>query len=135
MKSNTMITVKFRATIGVVAGYGHENTGINESTVMETWIQKAEEQMTKTGIFVSAVATPAKALYSHNWGCPQGGEAVFVFEGSLNTSFKPAEIEIGEYAAAWQKAVLNIVEMVSGEFQQSTSTLEFMDETLLYLIK
>ena len=127
---NTTITMKFSASIGIVAGYGGEEIltsaeKIPADAMAKAWQEVAAEVMKETGIYVSAIITPAKVLYHTDWGCPIGGEPVFELSGSLNPQFAERD--------AWMNAVEACVRKVKTKFGQSTVTVEFWEVQHLYI--
>ena len=115
-----MATVKFSATIGVVAGYGHENEVAKpaDAIVAEAWQKAAAAVFADTGIYISAVVEPSKVVYHTDWGCPVGGEVAATVSSTANPAFV-------QDLAAWKKAVLSVVKLVKSELQQSTVAVEF----------
>lgn len=122
-----MNTSKFSFTLGTCAGYFHNNASVaNVEVVSEKYIEAAEKVMAKTEIFISAVITPSRCLYSHSWGCPQGGEETYTFEGVRNPQFCKND-------SAWREAVEQVASALRSEFKQSTVTVEFSEIDMKYL--
>ena len=80
----------FEITLGINKGYGHNNECV---TNFEADYQAiATDIYKRTGVYVSAVITPAKVVYNVDWGCPDDGEDVYIIKGVNNTQFvKPAD--------------------------------------------
>ena len=116
-----MATVKFFATIGVVAGYGHENEVAKpaDTIVAEAWQKAAAAVFADTGIYVSAVVEPSRVVYHTDWGCPVGGEVAATASGTANPAFI-------QDLADWKKAVLSVIKLIKSELQQSTVAVEFV---------
>lgn len=114
----------FEITLGINKGYGHNNECV---TNFEADYQAiATDIYKRTGVYVSAVITPAKVVYNVDWGCPDDGEDVYIIKGVNNTQFvKPAD---------YKEAVMLLIEKLATTFKQSTvtttwSTIEFVYTT------
>ena len=122
-------TVSFRIAAGIAAGYYHNLAGVADAAlankVGELWQKLAQKEFEKSNVYVPAIITPASVIYSTDWGCPVGGEAIIRIEGSCNPQFADPE----EFRAA----VLRIAEALKKELQQSTLTVEFFESELVYL--
>lgn len=113
-----METISFKLIIGVNEGYNNNSDEINLTAVNELWLEKAAAVANSTGIYISGISSLGRALYRHEWGCPEGGEPVVIFTGSLNGEFcKNAE--------AWKQAVREISLGLKEDLKQTTATLEF----------
>ena len=99
-----MQTERYVLTIGVSPGYNHRNEAAADEdatirSLCETAIRFAGEAEEKTGAYPSFVAIPGRVGYRHEWGCPEGGEFVYVLTGDRN----PAHCYDAEaYRAAWR---------------------------------
>jgi len=115
-------TLRFSATFGVVAGYGHSNENLTpaaaQSIVAEAWQKAAAVVFADRGIYVSSVVVPSKTVYHTDWGCPVGGEVTAAVSGEANPEFTPD-------MAAWKEAVVAVAKLVKAELQQSTVSLTF----------
>lgn len=124
-------TEKMTLTIGVTPGYGHQNEGAADKTaaleaVVEAAIAIGEKINADTGIFPSFVAQLGFVGYSHDWGCPEGGEFVVVLSGERNPRF----CQDGEgYLAAWMR----LAEELKKELGQKTAILVCESVKLEYL--
>jgi len=115
--------LKFSMTIGVNAGYGHQNETSNPlETATTLWQDVAAEMLSKHSLYVSAVARETKTVYHTDWGCPVGGENTVTFEGSTN----PAFVETDEELEKWKQVVLAIASKMKDELNQSTVAVEFI---------
>ena len=116
MKANN-----FSATIGVVAGCNHDNEVTDAAAVVaDVWQEKAAEVHESTGIYISAVVSPALTVYGTNWGCPVGGEKTATVSGSANPAFV-------KDLDAWKQTVIEVVKAVKAELQQTTVVIEFSE--------
>ena len=121
-----METTKFTLTIGVNKGYNNNSDEINLTAVNELWLEKAAEVANSTGIYISGISSLGRALYRHEWGCPEGGEPVVIITGSLNGEFcKNAE--------AWKQAVRKVSLGLKEDLKQTTATLELSSVDMEYL--
>lgn len=121
------MTTKMKLVIGTAPGYFTENIGTSSMDVFCEAVKKAADVVNeKLKIYVSTIITPSRAVYSHVWGCPQGGEEVFTISSTRNPEFAPDK-------AAWQQACLKLAELLKKEFGQSTATVEFSETSLIYL--
>jgi len=128
-KEKTMKTIKFTATIGVVAGYGHDNTTSTAAAeiVSAEWQKAAAEIMESTGLYISAVVVDSRTVYHTDWGCPVGGELTATATGSANPAFV-------QDMDQWKKAVIAVVKLVKARLQQSTVAVEFEEvSSFVYL--
>ena len=123
-------TIKFSATIGIVAGYSGNKMlraakKVAPDAMAKAWQKAAAEVQQDTGVYVSAVIYDTWALYHTDWGCPHGGEPTHTIEGSLNPKF-------GE-ETSWREAVIAVVKKVKEAFKQSTVTVVFSEVDQEYL--
>jgi len=123
-------TTKFFASLGVIAGYGHDNTveAVAEAPELmagKVWQEAAAAVMEATGTYVGAVITAAKTVYHINWGCPVGGEATVLITGECN----PEYTKIDDYKAA----VVEVLKQTALSLGQSTTQLTFIEVEFEYL--
>lgn len=121
-----METISFKLVIGVNEGYNNNSDEINLTAVNELWLEKAAAVAESTGIYISAISSLGRALYAHNWGCPEGGEPVVIFTGSLNDKFC-------KNADDWKQAVRKVCLGLKKDLKQTTATLEFSSVDMEYL--
>lgn len=121
-----METTKFTLTIGVNEGYTNNGNEIDLTTVNKLWLEKAAAVAESTGIYISAISNLGRALYSHDWGCPEGGEPVVIFTGSLNSKFC-------KNVDDWRRAVREVALGLKKDLKQTTATLEFSSVDMDYL--
>ena len=124
-------TDRFTLTIGVTPGYFHDNEAAKidfVGAVAKEWQVLMEKDGNEKGIYVPAVASPSYAVYSRDWGCPEGGERVVSFSGTRNAKFTPDGVE-------WKAAVLRIVERLQQKLEQSTAQVDFERVEMAYSTK
>lgn len=109
---------------GAQEGYFHSNES-NIQNMGDIIQQIAAKQFAKTGIYISGTLTKSRAIYHKDWGCPSGGEIVYIYEASFNPEF--AELK------EWMEGVLSLAREIKEEFRQSTMTVEFVETKLIYL--
>ena len=121
-----MRTVKFSATVGVNEGYSHNNEIKNPLEIVGTlWQEIAESHYKKCNIYISAIITDSKTIYSPNWGCPTGGEDTITISGSCNPEFSNPE--------DWRKSVISVLKEMKEKLKQSTVTIEFWEIDSVYM--
>ena len=81
--------LKFEATFGIVAGYGHDNsTAADPATVVaRAWRGALEAEFASSNILVGAVVTAGRVVYPADFGCPEDGEVVATVRGDANPKF------------------------------------------------
>ena len=115
----------FEITIGINKGYGHNNEYVTDFEADYQAI--ATDIYKRTGIYVSAVITPAKVVYNVDWGCPMDGEDVYVIKGVNNPQFaKPDK---------YKEAVTKLIEKLATAFEQSTVTTTWSTVEFVYTTK
>lgn len=124
---NNQKTERFTITMGVTAGYFHNNENESED-VYDIWSKYALEEFNNTGIYISAVINENKVVYNADWGCPKGGETVFTISAERNPQFVTDKEQ-------YRQVVENIATKVGAELQQSTFTIVWSDVELNYCVK
>lgn len=115
----------FEITIGINKGYDHNNECVTD---FETDYQAiATDIYKRTGIYVSAVITPAKVVYNVDWGCPMDGEDVYVIKGVNNPQFAEPD--------KYKNAVIKLIEKLATTFEQSTVTTTWSIVRFVYTTK
>ncbi len=117
--------MKFEATFGVVAGYGHDNEGVAAdpaAIVARAWRAALEAEMTASGILVGAVICAGRVVYPTDFGCPEAGEIVATVRGDANPKFVPSE-KLG----AFRNAVIRVADATRIALQQERVQLSFTD--------
>lgn len=113
--------------LGYNKGYDHINrkmTEIQIANIIDSVELEAEEQEIISQ-YISFVITPAKCLYKQEWGCPSGGENVFVLKATANGKFV-------KNLDAWKVDVLAIITRLKERLQQSTVTVTFTEAEVYY---
>lgn len=121
-----MDTISFKLVLGVNEGYTDNGSEVDITSINELWLEKAAAVANSTGIYISAISSLGRALYRHNWGCPNGGEPVIIFTGSLNSEFC-------KNADDWKQAVREVSLGLKKDLRQKTATLEFSSVAMEYL--
>jgi hypothetical protein len=115
----------FEITLGINKGYGHNNECVTDFEADYQAI--ATDIYKRTGVYVSAVITPAKVVYNVDWGCPDDGEDVYIIKGVNNTQFvKPTD---------YKEAVMLLIENLATVFEQSTVTTTWSTVEFVYTTK
>lgn len=124
-----MKTVRFNASLGVVAGYGHGNHELTELSALQiagaAWQKAAAKVMSETGTYVGAVMAPARTVYHTDWGCPEGGEITVSITGECNPEYTKLE--------DYKSAVLEVLRETAISLGQSTTQLTFQEVDFHYL--
>lgn len=117
MRKTRYETESWRLTIGTLPGYGAQaQPGLSEAAFAGIYDACAEAVYAETGVYISANAAPARALYRREWGCPEGGEPVYLLSGVRNPQFH----EAGAYEDALERLIARLKEKLG----QSTIYLE-----------
>jgi hypothetical protein len=120
-----MKTIKKIITIGMNEGYNHTNDS-NTGSMEELYQKVAQKHFDESGLYISALISPAKVIYSQEWGCPDGGEEVYKIETTANPEFVK---DLGK----WRCTVKEIALELKNELKQSTVTIETVEVGLTYL--
>lgn len=120
-------TVKFFASLGVNAGYGHENeiAEPTEVVVGKVWQEIAAKVMATSGTYIGAVISSAKTVYHTDWGCPVGGENTVFLTGECNPEFTEL--------AVYKIAATEVLRQVGNALEQSTTQICFVETEFEYL--
>lgn len=115
----------FEITLGINKGYGHNNECV---TNFEADYQAiATDIYKRTGVYASAVITPAKVVYNVDWGCPMDGEDIYVIKGVNNPQFTEPD--------KYKDAVTKLIEKLTTAFKQSTVTTTWSTVDMIYTTK
>ena len=119
-------TICWKCTIGVNGGYELEDQiKMPMEDITEIYLKTAEEVRAETGVYISAVISESRTLYSPEWGCPEEGEYSYTLSGSCNPAFAKQE----EYLHA-----LNMIaKLLKERLKQSTLLLEISPANLIYM--
>ncbi|MFA6514526.1 MAG: hypothetical protein WCT50_04555 [Patescibacteria group bacterium] len=129
-----MKTIKFFASLGVVAGYGHNNETPEPAEVVagKVWqeiaaaVQQATQSPTnKYGTYIGAVISSSKTVYHTDWGCPVGGEDTVFLTGECNPEFTEL--------AAYKTAATEVLRQVGVALKQKTTQICFVETEFEYL--
>lgn len=120
-------TIRFSASLGVIAGYGHKN--VTDTSAVEiagtAWQRAAAEVFKKTGVYAGAVITPARTVYHKDWGCPVGGEVTVGVTGECNPLFTDQTV--------YKTTVIAVLKKTAKKLKQSTTQLTFVECEFEYL--
>ena len=116
-----MNVVTGTATIGVNEGYAHKNeNAVDLSALAELAKKIADEVEGEKGIYISGTIFESRTCYKDDWGCPQGGEATFVFTADCNPIFKGKDQSRETYEFFWKEAFILFVTRFKVALKQST---------------
>jgi hypothetical protein len=122
-----MKTYKITGSMGVVAGYGHDNN-IKDDPVnifVKVWQEISEKKFEETEVYVGAIAKEGRAIYSPNWGCPNEGEVVIEFSAECNPEFANPE--------KWLKVAEEVIKEVKTSLKQTTCQYTIQEVEFKYL--
>ena len=126
MKITTRETESFEIIMGVTAGYFHNNEdSIKEVEFRADYQRIATNIFSEYGIYISAVITSGDVVYHTDWGCPAGGEKVFIIKGERNPLF----IDDKE---KYRKVVEEITSRLMNEYEQTTCSLTWKEVEFSY---
>ena len=121
--------LKFEATFGIAAGYGHSNVDVTEaeaaSVVAAAWRQALEAEFASSNILVGAVVSAGRVVYPADFGCPDNGEVVATVCGDANPKFVGGEGQTS--FADFRDAVIRVAEATKNTLQQERVQLSFSD--------
>jgi hypothetical protein len=121
-----MKTLKFFASLGIVAGYGHNNdVETPELTAGKAWQEAAAAVFNETGTYVGAVISPSRTVYNIDWGCPVGGEVTVAITGECNPAYTALD--------AYRSAALEVLKRAALALGQSTTQITFSEVDFEYL--
>lgn len=118
-------TIRWSVTIGTNPGYDlqdQKRMDIGDFTAL--FQRLAEEEQSRSGVWITAVITPSRLAYMTSVGCPLGGEYSYTVTGSCNTVFA----SVDDYLPALKRVLVSLKE----ELQQATFTLEILPAHLDY---
>lgn len=132
MKSSTIDSAFEKAYLaniylGITPGYNHNNENNYDLDSFCNKLQKDLDAISdKTGYYISFVVTKSKVVYRKEWGCPNGGESIFVLHTTLNPIYNKDYIK-------WKDAVCKYAEYLKEMYKQSSLTIEFNECETLHL--
>ena len=119
-------TQEFELVIGINEGYNHNNdSSIN---IYDLYQEIAEKINEIHGIYISATILESRVVYSTAWGCPSGGEVVYIIKGTRNPKF------VDDFEK-YKKATERVAKTLASELKQSTFTLTWKNLELNYFKK
>lgn len=127
---NTQISsIAFRATFGIVAGYGHDidDAGDSAAIVAHAWREALEAEFASSGILVGGVVSAGRVVYPADFGCQEDGEQVATVCGDSNPKFVGDGNDIS--LADFREAVIRIAGKVKGALQQERVQLTFFENS------
>lgn len=117
MTDASMPTESWRLTIGTIPSYDiGTQEGLSPQVFAALCRECAETVFEETGVYISANLTPARSLYRGEWGCPEGGEPVYMLSAVRNPLF----CEKNAYDAALDA----FVRLLKRRLKQRTAYLE-----------
>ena len=126
MKITTLTTEGFEIIMGVTAGYFHNNENQNKELEFKSEYQRiAADIFSECGIYISAVITSGDVVYHTDWGCPVGGEKVFIIKGERNPLF------MGD-PERYKLIVEEITTRLMNKYKQSTCSLTWKEVSFSY---
>lgn len=118
-------TESWTLNIGTNPGYNVAKTeGLSEEAFAGLYLRCAGNIYRETGVYISASVQRTRMLYSADWGCPETGEPCFVLRGTRNPQFAEK--------AAYEAALLKLVELLKAELRQNAVYLEMQPSKLWY---
>lgn len=119
--------LKFEATFGLVAGYGHDNNGTAAdpaAVVATAWREALETEFVSSGILVGAVISAGRVVYPADFGCPTDGEIVATVRGDANPKFvEPEKLD------DFRNAVIRVADATRAALQQERVQLSFTENS------
>ena len=120
----------FQLVIGYISGYNREELERkNEFDSIESfnalYYKIAQEVYDKSGVFVTALTYKSRVLYPD---CPEGGERVYVIQGSRNSYFTPDK-------AKYKNAVVKLARILASELRQETYSITWSNSSYSYFKK
>lgn len=120
----------FQLVIGYIAGYNREELERkNEFDDIEKfnslYYQIAQKVFEENGVFVTAFTYKSRVLYPD---CPEGGEKVYVIEGSRNSYFTKDKVK-------YKNAVNRLARILATELEQMTYSITWNNVKYSYFKK
>lgn len=129
-----MLTIKFSATLGVIAGYSHNNLTVESGAlspaqiVAEVWQQEAGKIYASTGVYPGAVVSDSLTVYHRDWGCPVGGELTAIITGEANPEFiQPEKFN------TFKASALACLKSCAAILGQTTTQMTFSEVDFFYI--
>ena len=120
----------FQLVVGYISGYNREELERkNEFDSIERfnalYYQIAQKVYDESGVFVTALTYKSRVLYPD---CPEGGEKVYIIEGSRNEKFTPDK-------AKYKNAVNRVARILASELGQQTFSISWNNIKYSYFEK
>lgn len=120
----------FQLVLGYIRGYDREelkseNKYDDIEKFNSLYYQIAQEVYDKSGVFVTALTFKSRVLYP---GAPEGGERVYVVQGSRNEKFTPDKEK-------YKNAVVKLARILASELEQETFSISWTDIKYSYFEK
>lgn len=129
MKITTMKSESFEIVMGVTTGYFHNNEDqIKEIEFRADYQKIAGDLFNESGIYISTIITSGDVVYHTDWGCPAGGEKVFIIKGERNPLFV-------EDAEKYKNIVEEITKRLMSKYEQTTCSLTWREVEFSYFQK
>ena len=120
----------FQLVLGYIRGYDREelkseNKYDDIEKFNSLYYQIAQEVYDKSGVFVTALTFKSRVLYP---GAPEGGERVYVVQGSRNEKFTPDKEK-------YKNAAVKLARILASELEQETFSISWTDIKYSYFEK
>lgn len=128
MQNDFFNSISWTITTGIKSGYeldSQQKPDLDDAA--HTYQVLADETLTETGVYISAVITSSRTVYNKAWGCPEDGEYTITFSGTCNPTFSKPE--------QYLKALHILAERIKRNFHQATLLLEIVPVHLEYFRK
>lgn len=120
----------FRLVIGYVPGYDQEqlekkNKFDDIKQFNALYHEIAQKVFEEDGVYVTALTNKSRVIYP---GCPEGGEKVYIIEGSRNSYFTPEPQK-------YRNAVNRVARILATELEQTTYSIVWQNVNYQYFQK
>ena len=120
----------FQLVLGYIKGYDREELESEHKyddieKFNSLYYQIAQKVLEENGVFVTALTYKSRVLYPD---CPEGGEKVYVIEGSRNSYFTKDK-------AKYKNAVNRLARILATELEQTTYSITWNDVHYNYFKK
>lgn len=117
------------ATISTVSGYNHNNVSALSLEGFSSLLQQMQNDYYKsTKEYISWNVIPAKTIYSCEYGCPVGGECVFILQTSYTKKYDD-RIDID----TWKDIITNNIKYIKEKLNQCTVRVHFIEADVIIL--
>lgn len=120
----------FQLVLGYIKGYDREELESEHKyddieKFNSLYYQIAKKVLEENGVFVTALTYKSRVLYPD---CPEGGEKVYIIEGSRNSYFTSDK-------AKYKNAVVKLARILASELEQETFSISWTDIKYSYFKK